>query len=529
MNQETGADAAHSAKANAPKTPVKSGKSKKNAPRKSQTPIPNVAPNTSSQSQIEVENSPQRTSQQGQRLRLMDQNENLKENQTTSKRKLASPAKNRHDNMGQTTSGSDTPQYEARREITTPARATATPLQAYAGPTFHASPAPSSLPIPKFFSRSVPDTKKDSLESMMSGDRSESSSSPSENSPTLRISQPATEHRQSVDSPLDVFFRADREEKAKSKGLDSNGSLSSPFNLGSKLGKMNYSPGSISPLPAHVRHHTRKSTDGSTGNIFSMDTESSDDNGTPTRRSPQNHSTNGISASSSMSSLVSKATDDERQRKAKTLALKKLLLSPPPQHPPSSSANSGIMPPPNSSDTSELSPQRHQPIRTTSSGSSTPTKSPPAMSAGLPHPNIHSQSFTALQQSHSSTIPNQGRQRPASSHLRQEVPMHEAPEGTPQRYNLRSTPNSTQTNSVGKNYLRNNQKSPMQNQVSHKPIVQQSNASPFTSYKPTALSTSDAITADASTGASTSSNQECHQTNNIKIMEDDLRKILKLG
>lgn len=92
--------------------------------------------------------------------------------------------------------------------------------QAYAGPTFQASPAPSSLPVPKFFSKSVPNVAAQrSLESRMAG----------ESTPDIEHSSPETETaspppRAAQQSPLDMFFKADRAEREKGR----SGSVQSP-------------------------------------------------------------------------------------------------------------------------------------------------------------------------------------------------------------------------------------------------------------------------------------------------------------
>lgn len=80
--------------------------------------------------------------------------------------------------------------------------------QAYAGPTFQASPAPSSLPVPRFFSRSVP--KSGGLQSWME----EEKGTPAESSPEPDIVAPVPP-RPSNQSPLDVFFNADKQEKSR--------------------------------------------------------------------------------------------------------------------------------------------------------------------------------------------------------------------------------------------------------------------------------------------------------------------------
>ena len=103
----------------------------------------------------------------------------------------------------------------------TPAKSTA-----YAGPTFHASPAASSLPIPKIFSKSVPAaTSQSSLQARLEkedDDTSNKSESPPQETAYPSIASSATSAdpavTQNTDSPLDFFFKADREEKSKVNG-----------------------------------------------------------------------------------------------------------------------------------------------------------------------------------------------------------------------------------------------------------------------------------------------------------------------
>ncbi|KAF2631319.1 hypothetical protein BU25DRAFT_227738 [Macroventuria anomochaeta] len=95
-------------------------------------------------------------------------------------------------------------------------RISATPLKnqgAYAGPTFHASPAPSALPIPKFLSRSVPAKTAPGPPTPPLDNSSDSANSPSPSPSPLRapIAIPARHE----DSPLDMLFRADKAERAK--------------------------------------------------------------------------------------------------------------------------------------------------------------------------------------------------------------------------------------------------------------------------------------------------------------------------
>lgn len=95
-------------------------------------------------------------------------------------------------------------------------RACATPLKnqgAYAGPTFHASPAPSALPIPKFLSRSVPAKTASGPPTPPPDHSSDSADSPSPSPSPSRapIAIPARHE----DSPLDMLFKADKAERAK--------------------------------------------------------------------------------------------------------------------------------------------------------------------------------------------------------------------------------------------------------------------------------------------------------------------------
>ncbi|KAH7122805.1 hypothetical protein B0J11DRAFT_490202 [Dendryphion nanum] len=94
----------------------------------------------------------------------------------------------------------------------------ATPAKAqgaYAGPTFHASPAPSALPMPKFLSRSVPAKSREAPPpSPPLEDGSDSAASPTP-SPPSPSRAPIPVPSRPVDSPLDLLFKADRAERAR--------------------------------------------------------------------------------------------------------------------------------------------------------------------------------------------------------------------------------------------------------------------------------------------------------------------------
>jgi hypothetical protein len=112
---------------------------------------------------------------------------------------------------------------------------------AYAGATFHASPAPSALPIPSFYSKSVPDSPGLRGLKLKDASTSECPTPPvqASNTPVHQKTVPQRE-----ESPLDIFFKADRAEKARAK------SASSSQNAVAATGPFN--PPSQSPVNSHT-------------------------------------------------------------------------------------------------------------------------------------------------------------------------------------------------------------------------------------------------------------------------------------
>ena len=226
---------------------------------------------------------------------------------------------------------SGTPISAPRRQSATPNRTNETPVRAYAGPTFHSSPAASSLPMPKFFSKSVPNVDKSrSLKTMMEQESTETASE-SEESPSQENTQPALDHRAREESPLDIFFRADREAKAKARPA-TEPVIEGPHGQT----RLNVS---LSGPQTPPRHHSRHPTDTSVGGMFPLEMDgpapeilSSAVLPTSTHEEDTNRPT--VSSSSSMT----EADRREEHRKAQTLALKQMLFSPKPQLPPNSSA-----------------------------------------------------------------------------------------------------------------------------------------------------------------------------------------------
>lgn len=162
---------------------------------------------------------------------------------STSPKRTSSKQKSRSDFGGG--SGTEIPQAKSKRSpktnkanvvrqsFSTPSRPTAIPgappqlgtthtfspdlSEHYAGPTFHSSPAPSSLPVPSFFTAKSTDSKP----GLQKGLDSESPPNPS--TPTKSPKQIAQHSPQEHDdSPLALFFKADRDEKSRLRKNHSN-------------------------------------------------------------------------------------------------------------------------------------------------------------------------------------------------------------------------------------------------------------------------------------------------------------------
>ncbi len=206
----------------------------------------------------------------------------------------------------------------SRNQSLTPTRGNETPVKAYAGPTFHASPAASSLPMPKFFSKSMPNVDKtSSLKSMMEQEAPETASE-SEGSPFRENTQPVHNHGTREASPLDIFFRADEKAKAKARPLQESAVKSSD---GQSI--LTASP---SGLQTPNRHHSRHPTDGSVGGMFPLEM----DGAAPDVASNSTISGNGshhYEPAIHTSSSMAEPDLTEEQRRAKTAALKQLLYS----------------------------------------------------------------------------------------------------------------------------------------------------------------------------------------------------------
>ena len=314
-----------------------------------------------------------------------------------------------------------------------------TPSQAYAGPTFHASPAPSSLPIPKFYSKSVPEVDKaKTLATMMANESSERETSPesSEGSPSQEKAKRSNQQARE-ESPLEIFFKADREEKARARqGSAENLLLSDTPNA---QAAQTYSPPPGSPSPA--RHHSRHDTGGSTNGLFPIEL---DDGGPEGQTNPANQPAHpgGVSrANSAPVHIVTQAERDEAlKREVCSLALKKLLMSPQPER-----TNSAV------SKSPDISVNVGKMISATpTSETSGPFASTPISGAEV---RILSRnqpaSLPQLQKQFGSSLAQNGspRPRPPSSNLRQQLSAPQSPvqDGVPE---LPSTPTPSRINAI---------------------------------------------------------------------------------
>ncbi|KAJ5080998.1 hypothetical protein N7456_013708 [Penicillium angulare] len=192
---------------------------------------------------------------------------------------------------------------------------------AYAGPTFHASPAPSALPIPSFFSKSLPESdlaptiETDSDSPDMDGDHETTPSKPrSRPTPQPTANEPKP-------TPLDFLF------KAAVQARQSNNHMGSPESTSRVCSPQTDSkalhsnpPGGLFPFDMDSAEQSRAS---SIGPSFAPSYQDRMKALRPTNSGP------------------AQSSETEEQRRMKTEQLKHLLLNPPAQK----SASASVSPP----------------------------------------------------------------------------------------------------------------------------------------------------------------------------------------
>jgi hypothetical protein len=351
---------------------------------------------------------------------------------------------------------------------------------AYAGPTFHASPAPSALPIPSFYSKSVPESPGvKGLKGLKTlKDASSSGESPPPPAPTFSNYQ-----FQREESPLDFFFKADREEKARARSANSTHATGGPFQPPSESPRTSQTP----PAPnsqnrARQAHANRISASG----MFSMELDGPSSPGTPygpAFSTPYSERINAARPATVATRSLEQTSQNSQQSIDRSEALKAYLFSgqslPAPAAPPVTPQSApGSVPP--------VTPTTSIVYRNTSA-----VAGGPKSTVFPPRSQQHSYSFA-----HDNNAP---RTSGRASGLRQEVTPTRTPAKTPDR-------RSNYANSPTPSRMYGNSSS--------------SHADDFISN----------FTSHAASPIATSSNDisSANRSADLQGMEDSLRKILKL-
>ena len=221
-----------------------------------------------------------------------------------------------------------------------PGQPRATPMkQAYAGPTFHASPAPSALPIPSFFSKSVPEAKKtDGLQARLDQESpgEKSSSEDGQTTPSKSaVSRVTAREANREASPLDFLFDAARQ--AKSRGPASGSETPQAKSVRLPASEPHHQPQQVSSQHESFRHHARHPTDPSMREMFSLEAEAPPSPSNPIGPAFSTPYQDRMSAFRSQKNPHAPPSGEFEKDKAKVAALKSLLLYPQPQRPSSAS------------------------------------------------------------------------------------------------------------------------------------------------------------------------------------------------
>ncbi|CAG8959626.1 hypothetical protein HYFRA_00001529 [Hymenoscyphus fraxineus] len=295
-----------------------------------------------------------------------------------------------------------TPPLNGAQPAGIPSKPLSTPSAAiYAGATFHASPAPSALPIPSFYSKSVPDSP-----GLLKGLRSMKDApiaQPNTQSPSPPTAPPSiSKHRE--ESPLDFFFKADREEKERARSTNSAnvaGQPVGPFPPPAKSQRnLQTPPASKNPLSRPAFFQSRSSPNG----LFAMELD--ENPGTPFGPAFSTPYAERIKAARSNSEQ--RPRDDAQASLERSEALKAYLFS---GHSSSTPAANGNSPKPKSS--------------------SSPNKSlsPPSLTHTKSAPSSH---YNFAQEARAQ---NYNGNAARSSGLRQQVTPSKTPSTTPNRNN----------------------------------------------------------------------------------------------
>ncbi|KAI9839029.1 MAG: hypothetical protein M1837_002283 [Sclerophora amabilis] len=376
--------------------------------------------------------------------------------------------------------------------VSTPFKPPTTPPKAaYAGATFHASPAPSSLPIPSFFSQSVPELPAANSYSTTTGQ----SSKGNDISPTRAHSNVVGNSKTVDESPLDIFFKADREEKARAKlGKASDASEGSPTTtlLQSPLRDED------SPLK-NRRNHSRNPTDSSISDIFPLEMDGTSATGRtpdPAFATPYKVRMNAIRPNTAPTTTTAMQSPDNDHGR-KTQALKEMLMA--------SSPHRAVS-----------NPSRHEESRELpESPSSSPDTQARETTQNFPGSGMPGQNKPAFN-SHVSGVANKPTHPTARpSNLRKEVTILKNPEHSEAaKHPSSSSPGHSKQNTFA---------------ISREILDAHINASP--SRSPAGRNTSSTTYSPSPPRKSVDpTNQEPVRNNShIQSLEDNLRRMLKLG
>ncbi|KAF9770989.1 hypothetical protein IL306_011395 [Fusarium sp. DS 682] len=191
---------------------------------------------------------------------------------TNSKQRTRSGNNTNNNNKHRGKNGPHSPESARPGRHTPPHQSSAMkPVSAFAGATFHASPAPSALPLPSFVSRSVTDSPSISKTSR---DILQEPSPPTDTEAPTPLRQSASAVQE---SPLDFMFRAHRQEKERQRSESTSSFRPSGLVTESPSAQSPFGPGSI-PKPATLPQTARTQTRFQSGGIDSVELD-----GTPGR------------------------------------------------------------------------------------------------------------------------------------------------------------------------------------------------------------------------------------------------------
>ena len=346
-------------------TPKKSPKSKTSKQRR-----PSKARPKQGNSTDQVTTTPPRSSVSEQGVATSRAHGSVSENNTKGKRKNSNAPKNAN---GIASTPGPKSHHTSRLEVRTgmtPRPTSGTPLQqAYAGPTFHASPAPSSLPIPRFFAKKMQtEETAASSETSRQDSTSEGSSEKSDDSPTMRLSHQVTSDATKDVSPLDIFFNADRRDKARRESCTPQ--LGRPEQLRTESNPdLIQTPTSPRPLSHGSNHHARHYSDNPMNHSITTTMGQLRHAGLGAHADTFEHVHSHRSITSP--SILASDPNSEEELKRKSTSLKQLLMTPRTQAPFSTSRSASASP---FQGSQTPTPQdRPQPPLRSASGATTPS------------------------------------------------------------------------------------------------------------------------------------------------------------